>query len=44
MCEYQRIEENKPPICEYTKDFCTYCVLGNGIFVLFEKVGDNNAR
>lgn len=30
MCSYQRIEENKPPICEYTKDFCTLCVLGNG--------------
>ena len=30
MCEYQRIEENKPPMCEYTKELCTYCVLGNG--------------
>ena len=29
MCEYQRIEENKPPMCEYTKELCTYCVLGN---------------
>lgn len=29
MCEYQRIEENKLPMCEYTKELCTYCVLGN---------------
>lgn len=30
MCEYQIVEENKPPMCEYTKEPCTLCVLGNG--------------
>ena len=40
MCEYQRIEENKPPMCEYTKDLCTYCVLGNG--KTYEEAERNN--
>ena len=30
MCEYQRVKENQMPMCEYTKTWCTYCVLGNG--------------
>ena len=30
MCQYQRIKgENQMPICEHTKSWCTYCVLGN---------------
>lgn len=38
MCEFQKILPNKIingiefaqlPICEYTKDICTYCVCGN---------------
>lgn len=38
MCEFQRMPPNKVingvevkqlPVCEYTKDICTYCVLGN---------------
>lgn len=39
MCEFQRIPLNRVvdgetvvkslPICEYTKELCTYCVLGN---------------
>ena len=29
MCEFQRIEPNKLPICEYTEEICTYCVYGN---------------
>ena len=29
MCEYIISEPNKLPICKYTKDKCTLCVLGN---------------
>lgn len=29
MCEFQRIKENELPICDYTKNLCTFCVLGN---------------
>lgn len=29
MCEYQIVEENKPPMCEHTKNLCTCCILGN---------------
>lgn len=29
MCEYQRVDEGKLPMCEYTKKECTLCVLGN---------------
>lgn len=29
MCEYQRVELDKLPMCDYTKKPCTYCVLGN---------------
>lgn len=40
MCEYQRIDENELPMCEYTKELCTYCVLGNG--KTYEKTERNN--
>lgn len=34
MCEFQRISNSpdgkeQPPMCDYTKDYCTLCVLGN---------------
>lgn len=32
MCPYQRIDHHSKsilPICEYTKELCTYCVYGN---------------
>lgn len=29
MCEFQIIKPDKLPMCEYTKDICTYCVCGN---------------
>ena len=30
MCKYQLIKEDgNLPECEYTKSFCTLCVLGN---------------
>lgn len=34
MCEFQRINNSPdgkelPPMCDYTKDYCTLCVLGN---------------
>ena len=44
MCEYQRIEENKPPMCEHTKDLCTYCVLGNRKTYEEAERSEQNAR
>lgn len=30
MCEYMRLYgESQTPVCLYTMDFCTFCVLGN---------------
>ena len=32
MCEYQRIDhysKSDLPICDYTKELCTFCVYGN---------------
>lgn len=29
MCEFQRVFPNRLPICDYTKDLCTFCVCGN---------------
>ena len=29
MCEFQRVFSNKLPVCDYTKDLCTFCVCGN---------------
>lgn len=29
MCQYARFEEGKMPICDYTKQPCTLCVMGN---------------
>lgn len=29
MCEFQTINPNELPMCEYTNDICTLCVLGN---------------
>lgn len=29
MCKYQRVEDNKLPVCDYTGKECTFCVLGN---------------
>ena len=32
MCKYMIfdfVHNDKPPKCEYTKDFCTFCVCGN---------------
>lgn len=32
MCKYMIfdfVHNDKPPKCEHTKDFCTFCVCGN---------------
>lgn len=30
MCEFQKYDYKNPlPICEYTKELCMYCLLGN---------------
>lgn len=48
MCEFQKINlspEGKelPPMCDYTKAFCTLCVLGNSqTYNKAIKQGENN--
>ena len=44
MCEYQRVEDNKPPVCEYTKDLCTFCVMGNCKTYKEATRSENNAK
>ena len=29
MCEYVRFNDKEIPICTYTNEICTLCVLGN---------------
>lgn len=55
MCEFQRIPPSKVidgetvvkglPMCEYTKNPCTYCILGNSkTYNEAVKRSDNNAE
>lgn len=51
MCEFQRIKitpevKELLPMCDYTKDYCTLCVLGNSKTYneAVKKRNDNNAE
>lgn len=44
MCEFQIIKPDELPMCEYTKELCTYCVMGNSKTYEEATRSDNNAE
>lgn len=46
MCEFQRVTNSKEELflCEYTKRYCTLCVLGNAKTYLEAKEAQKEVR